>query len=100
MLVLTDEATQAIEQILSEPSLPESAGVRIGLATSPDGRGPAPAALEVSIVETPVPTDSVIAEHGARVFLDEAIADQLDDKLLDARVSDDGVRFALSDQAG
>jgi len=98
MLVLTDDATRAIEDILSSPGLPEGAGVRIAPAPSSNGSTPVPAGLQITIAEMPADTDSVIDEHGARVFVDEAVVEFLDDKLLDAGFTEEQVSFAIGDQ--
>ena len=42
--------------------------------------------------------DQVVEEHGAQVFLEPEAADVLDDRLLDADIRDDKVRFVLEPQ--
>lgn len=49
MLTLTPGATQAIEQILENPGLPEEAGVRISATPEPSGNGTAPQAIELQM---------------------------------------------------
>jgi Fe-S cluster assembly iron-binding protein IscA len=100
VLTLTQDATEAIEDILQAPGMPDGAGLRIAPSRSADGNEPRVVALELSVAAQPAETDSVIREHGARVFLDEAVAGQLDDKQLDATVGASGVHFAIDDQRG
>jgi Fe-S cluster assembly iron-binding protein IscA len=95
MLALTDNANRAIEGILSAPSIPDGAGVRIAAAASDTGEAPP---LQAAVADVPAETDRVIAERGARVFVDAAVVDYLDDKLLDADIGDDGVSFAIGQQ--
>ena len=58
---------------------------------SPDG-------LELSLAEGPAEDDEVIDEHGAHVYLESRAASYLDDKLLDAQIDGQQVRFAVSTQ--
>ena len=47
----------------------------------------------------PEPDDTVVETEGARVFVDPVASVALNDRVLDARVSDDGsVGFALAQQ--
>lgn len=96
MLALTENASLAIEGILSADTIPDGAGVRIaqqpGDGAAPDGQ------FRVTVAGSPADTDQVIDEAGARVFLDESVAGLLDDKLLDANVVEDQVHFLLGVQ--
>jgi len=97
MLALTDNASTAIEGILSSSEIPDGAGVRIA---PPDGEDAGSAVqLQVTVTGGPAATDQVIDEAGARVFVDESLAELLDDKLLDAGVVEDQVHFMLGAQA-
>lgn len=93
MLTLTDTAAEAIRGIVAAPELPDGAGLRI--ATQPDAEQ---TALEVSVAESPAETDQVVAEAGARVFVEAEAVPLLDDKLLDAEIEGTRVGFMLSDQ--
>ncbi len=96
MLALTDNASTAIEGILSSSEIPDGAGIRIA---PPEGEDPGSAAqLEVTVTGGPAETDQVIDEAGARVFVDESLAALLDDKLLDAGVVEEQVHFMLGAQ--
>jgi Fe-S cluster assembly iron-binding protein IscA len=97
MLALTNSATEAIESILSAPGLPDGAGIRIA-ATAPESGEAMATSLRVSVAEAPDEHDQVIEEQGARVFVDDAVVDYLDHKLLDVAVGGDGVAFAIDDQ--
>jgi iron-sulfur cluster assembly protein len=89
MLTLTQTAAEAVEELVAQVPLAEDGGVRIR-----DTGGPA--GFELSVVPLPEPQDTVVVEHGARVFLDESAAAALDDRVLDAEFSNDGaLRFAL-----
>jgi Fe-S cluster assembly iron-binding protein IscA len=95
VLALTDNATDAIEQILNAPGVPTGAGIRISPeATISDGGAPA-SELQLTVAEQPAEGDEVIEEHGARVFVAFTVSDYLDDKQLDAEVVDEHVRFSL-----
>jgi Fe-S cluster assembly iron-binding protein IscA len=94
VLTLTDSATAEIRNLIdNNPEVPDDAGVRI--ATSTDG-----ATLTLSLALVPSEDDAVVNEHGARVFLEPAAAQMLDDKALHAAVDEQGqVQFALAEQA-
>ena len=97
MLALTSSAHEAIEGILGAASIPASAGLRIAPSAGVD----APLGeLQLTVAAVPAEADQVIDEEGARVFVDEAAAEFLDDKVLDASVSGEEVRFALAEQPG
>jgi Fe-S cluster assembly iron-binding protein IscA len=93
MLLLTDNASLVINSLVDRPELPEGAGLRI----SAPGDGSEP--LTVTTAAEPEASDQVIEEQGARVFVDPNAAVILDDKVLDARVTDAGnVQFVLGVQ--
>jgi len=93
MLVLTHSATVVINSIVDQSELPTGAGLRI--TGSGDGRE----ALTIAAAAVPSKTDQIVEEQGAHVFLEPDAAVMLDDKLLDARMDDEGgVKFLLAGQ--
>ncbi len=98
MLAITEDAAAAIKGIVGSPGLPEGAGLRITqeLNTEADSETPR-TDLRLSVVAGPQEGDEVLADE--RVFVDPEAAELLDDKLLDADVVDDEVRFSLDVQA-
>jgi len=93
MLVLTDNATTVIRNLVDTPELPDGAGLRV--ASPSDGSQQ----LTLAAAESPDPNDAVVEAEGARVFLDPPAAEVLDDKVLDARVDDNGaVQFLVATQ--
>jgi len=95
MLTLTDSASDAIRQLGARPELPSGSGIRIDFPA--DGSD----VLAVAPSTTPMTNDEVVESHGARVFLDRAVANLLDDMVLDVRVDTDGrVWFLLRSSLG
>ncbi|GAA3923717.1 Fe-S cluster assembly protein HesB [Microbacterium invictum] len=93
MLTMTTEARAAVESIVANANAADTGGVRI----AEDGTGANGFAL--SVTPEPQQDDTVVAEAGARIFLDETAAVALDDKVLDAAPDAEGaVRFALLQQ--
>jgi iron-sulfur cluster assembly protein len=91
MLTLTENATTVVKGIADQ--VPEAAGLRItgGPAEQPS--------LEVAPAAAAEPGDATVEQEGATVYLDENAVLLLDDKILDARVDDEGrVEFALGQQ--
>jgi iron-sulfur cluster assembly protein len=91
MLTLTENASAIVNEITSQPDLPDTAGLRITTDGSPEP------AFAVSAAAQAEPGDRVVEHGGATVYLDESAALLLDDKILDAAVDDTGrVEFALA----
>jgi Fe-S cluster assembly iron-binding protein IscA len=83
MLTLTPDARLAIVGLV-EPIDPDGhGGVRIAVADTPNGQGPQ---LGLALTDGPSPGDSVIDEEGARVFLDQAATQLLEEATLDVRI--------------
>jgi Fe-S cluster assembly iron-binding protein IscA len=54
--------------------------------------------FKLSVVPMPAEDDEVIEEQGARVFLETKAASLLDDKVLDASITQGQVDFVIGDQ--
>jgi iron-sulfur cluster assembly protein len=93
VLTLTPAAAEAIKAIVSSSPAPDG-GLKITATPASDGN----AALELSVAAAPAATDRVVEEAGSRVFVEELAAGELDDKVLDAQVEQDQVRFSLHQQ--
>jgi Fe-S cluster assembly iron-binding protein IscA len=97
MLTITDDAATAIRTLAAQNDLPAQTGVRISSTTGESGA----TALGLSVAEGPLPEDEVIEVQGARVFVDSAVAADLEDKALDAQITEQGqVQFMLANQPG
>ena len=93
MLTLTDNASMIINTITSQPGAPAGSALRITADAAEQG-------LAVSTATDASPGDQVVEQQGATVYLDEAAAAMLDDKVLDAAVDQEGrVEFAIGQQA-
>jgi Fe-S cluster assembly iron-binding protein IscA len=94
MLTLTENASTIVKDITSQPGLADTAGLRITSEEAPEPT------FAVSAAEAPEPGDQTVEQDGATVYLDQAAATMLDDKILDAAVDTTGkVEFALGIQA-
>ncbi len=91
MLTMTENAVDVVKKIVDQNATEDEAGLRISQA--PDE------SLALTPAVTSEPGDQVVLADGARVFLDEGAAALLDDKVLDAKVGEDGaVQFAVGTQ--
>lgn len=89
MLTLTDNASTIVKEISAQ--IPDAAGLRI---TSESADQPS---FEVEPASAAQPGDEIVEQDGATIYLDEAANLQLDDKVLDAAVDQNGgVQFALT----
>lgn len=93
MLNLTENASTIVKDIAAQGGA-ETAGLRISSDESSEQ------AFAVNAAAAAEPGDQVVEQDGATIFLDESAAQQLDDKVLDAAVDQQGgVQFALAQQA-
>lgn len=91
MLALTENVTEIVKQLTEE--VPAMSGVRI--AAEPDGQS-----LSVTPADQAAPTDQVVEQDGATVYVDSAASELLDGMVLDGGVDEDGnIQFALGQQA-
>jgi Fe-S cluster assembly iron-binding protein IscA len=95
VLSIAPSAAAAINALVSSRGLPDTAGLRLVLAED-DSRQPR---LEVHISEAPDEGDQVVVEQSAHVFVDARIVDDVDDRTLEATISDDDVLFRLAGSA-
>lgn len=97
MLTVTTAAAQAIQAILDSDSAPDGAVFRIS-SQAPDGGEPG-TGIMVSIADSAPAEDQVIDAGEVEVWLEPQAAEILDDKQLDATVSEGQVQFSLSGQS-
>jgi Fe-S cluster assembly iron-binding protein IscA len=93
VLTITTEAAQAINAIVGSSPMPQG-GLKISAKPVTDSES----TLELSVVESPAESDQVIEDQGTRVFLEQLASDYLEDKVLDAEVQGEQIRFTLQDQ--
>jgi Fe-S cluster assembly iron-binding protein IscA len=92
MLTVTENARTIVQEI-TEKSDPDITALRISADASPE------AAFAVSAVTGAEPGDQTVQDGGATIHLDEAAAQQLDDKILDAAIDQNGsIQFSLAPQ--
>jgi iron-sulfur cluster assembly protein len=98
MLAITEVAAIAIEEMLASRRMPREAGVRLTTGGGPAADGERGQALVLDLAPAPLIGDAVLGE--APVFIEAEAAPALDEKLLDADVSSERVRFTLHDRDG
>jgi Fe-S cluster assembly iron-binding protein IscA len=99
MLHISESAAEAILEITA--SVPGSVGIRIAAMPEATTNGSGPTTV-FDFYPAPEPDlgDEVVEEQGVQVFLEPDVVPFLDDKLLDAEISGDEVRFMVEDQNG
>jgi iron-sulfur cluster assembly protein len=101
MLVVTENAGQAIEAIVANAEMPEGSGLRIDTPDEPPAtldRSGVP--LQLQVASQPAAQDQVVGEAGAKVFVSSKAAPMLDDKVLDVQLREDRVEFVIGSQQG
>jgi iron-sulfur cluster assembly protein len=97
VLALTQDAVSAVHTIISSSELPEGSGLRISRVPAGSENSSEPElALQLNLVDAPEEGDQVIGDEA--VFVESAAADALDDKVLDAEVVENQVRFVVAPQ--
>jgi len=96
MLEISTEAAEAIRGILASDSVPDGAALRISAEPGPEPD--AQSGFAVTVTESPLPEDQVVAGEDVEVCVEPVAAELLDEMQLEASVSDGKVRFSLSNQ--
>ena len=97
MLTISPQASEAIEALMSSPTVPDGAGLRL-MQGPVQGGGDG---IGIAVVDHAEPEDQVIeCTTGAEVFVEPETAELLDDKELDAELTGNQVAFSLRPQAG
>jgi Fe-S cluster assembly iron-binding protein IscA len=99
LLHITRAAADAIEEITG--SAPGSSGVRITALpeASTNGSGPT-TVFDFYPAEGPGVGDEVVEDQGVQVFLEQDVVPYLEDKLLDAEITGEEVRFMVEERDG
>ena len=95
MLEVTPVAAEVINELTSQAeAASDEVGLRFALATDQDSQ-----ALELTLSEAVDGDEVVTAPAGAKVMMEPAAAQYLDDKVLDVRQDDEGnPAFAIARQ--
>jgi iron-sulfur cluster assembly protein len=91
MLQVTETAAEAVKAIVEQAEVGATGGLRIAVDEGEES-------VELGVEDAASPEDTVIDDHGARVFLDAAAARALDEMVLDANAHDDHFHFELLEQ--
>ncbi|NUR72347.1 MAG: hypothetical protein HOU81_16150 [Hamadaea sp.] len=92
MLAVTERAADAIRALTDAPQIPDGSGLRI---SSGGGEGN----LQLSLVASPADGDQILSSGDALLFLDSDATLLLDEKMIDATMTDGGeIQFMLADQ--
>ena len=93
MLTMTDSAAEAVRRISAGSGLEPDPGLRISVGQA-TAEGPR---LEFGLAGEAAPADQTVEEGGARIYLEEPVAEALDEKILDAQIDGDHIHFAFFD---
>jgi iron-sulfur cluster assembly protein len=96
VLAITSNASEAIKRIIAEAGYDETAGLRVGLNRVTDEK----VSLQLLAAQEPAKGDHVIDYEGVRLFIDPQAYTTLDDRILDARVTEQGIGFSMGRQKG
>jgi Fe-S cluster assembly iron-binding protein IscA len=91
VLQVTEGATTAVKAMLEESGVAPGGGLRIAVDEIEES-------VDLLLEDESDPDDTVIDQGGVKVFLDEAAAKALGDKILDAHGHDDHFHFEILEQ--
>lgn len=92
VLTLTENATDIVTALVTAQTDSADGGLRI--------TGPSEEGFAIAAVTAGEPSDAVVQSGDARIYLEPSTSEVLDDKVLDAQVTDEGaVQFQLADLA-
>jgi Fe-S cluster assembly iron-binding protein IscA len=97
VLTLTDQAARAIRSLTANAEHADEAGLRI-VTQNPDpaGDGDAGGHFAAAVSEGPAAGDKVVEDKAVRVYLEPGAARMLNDRRLDARITEHGdVQFLI-----
>jgi len=97
VLAITEDAATAIDSIVASSGLPQGAGLRITQELNTQSGQEGRTDIRLSVVERAEEGDEVLED--VQIFLEPEVADFLGNKLLDADIEGDDVRFSLDIQA-
>lgn len=89
MLTVTEAAARAINSLVTENHMPDTAGLRI----APQSGTSRAEGLGLSIARVPADDDTVLESHGAKVFLAAGLAYDLHEQELDVEEQGGEVHF-------
>jgi iron-sulfur cluster assembly protein len=95
VLSLTDNAVEAARQLAADSGLEPDPGLRIS-AGEPTPTG---TPIEITLASGPESSDQTVENAGATVYVGDDVAGFLDDKVLDAAIEGDRVRFRIGPAA-
>lgn len=95
LLSLTDSAAEAARQLAASSGLEPEPALRIS-SGQPSATG---TPLEISLAPAPETNDQTVDSAGATVYVEEEVAEFLDDKVLDADIEDGRIRFRIQEAA-
>jgi iron-sulfur cluster assembly protein len=96
VLSLTETAAEAARRLAADSGLEPDPGLRIS-AGEPTATG---TPIEITLASGPEVSDQTVENGGATVYVGDDVAGFLDDKVLDAAIEGDRVRFRIGTAAG
>jgi iron-sulfur cluster assembly protein len=93
MVALTPTAAEAVEAIVSQSELPDSAGLRIATQPVSENSSGPQAELRLDLVTEPEPEDAVV--EGTPLFVEPATAELLEDMVIDADFKENQIQFSI-----
>ena len=92
MLTVTKKAAAVLKAEIAAEGAADDAGIRILRGVMPNESG---IAVAFAISDDPDPDDEEFEQEGLRIFVEDALAEPLDGRILDAREADEGLELVF-----
>jgi iron-sulfur cluster assembly protein len=96
MVALTPTAAEAVEAIVSQSELPDTAGLRIATQPVSENSSGPQAELRLDLVTEPEPEDAVV--EGTPLYVEPATAELLENMVIDADLKENQIQFSIRQQ--
>lgn len=88
---VTEAAAAVIQALREREGAPDEAGIRIQAVPGDAGQP----TIGMSFESAPDPNDEITEQSGVKVFVEEALTDQLSEAVIDARSTDEGAQLVV-----
>jgi len=95
MLTLTKKAAALLKAAKAAEGAADDAGIRIRKGEMPEMPHESGIAVGLAITDDPEPDDEEFEQEGLRIFVEDALIEPLDGRILDVLDADDGPELVL-----
>jgi iron-sulfur cluster assembly protein len=95
MLTVTKEAAALLRAVKAAEGAPPESGIRIRKGPTVEKSGREAMTVQFAISDAPSSKDEQLEENGLRIFVEDALIDELDGRTLDVNSADQGLKLVF-----